>query len=118
LVGAPRSPKIARDEELLLSGDEIDVFFLTRDHAYLVEVKSIRSNEHDLERGIYQCVKYRAVFKAQRGQKAPSTRINSILVTEIDPPGHILDLARQLGIALKVVPFNKPRSIRRRAPRA
>jgi hypothetical protein len=112
LVGAPGAPEIARDEKLLLSGDEIDVFFLMRDRAYLVEVKSIRSNEADFLRGIYQCIKYRAVFKAQREQRSPIVRIKSILVTEAKPPPEIIRLARQHAIALKVVAVNKLKRFR------
>lgn len=108
IVGAPLSPDIAETEKLLLSGDEVDVFFLTKDRAYLVEVKSVRSDERDLLRGIYQCVKYRAVFAAQRKERAPSTHIEAILVTESNPPPKIADLAKLHSVAIRVVPLNNP----------
>jgi hypothetical protein len=118
LVGAPRSPEIAHDEEVLLSGDEVDVFFLMKDRAYLVEVKSIRSNRADFLRGVYQCVKYRAVFEAQRKERAPLKRITPVFVTEIMPEARITDLARQLRIKVKIIPVNKPPKVRTTARHA
>ena len=107
LVGAPKKPNIANVEEMLLSGDEVDVYFLTKNQAYLVEVKSIRSNERDLLRGIYQCIKYRAVFAAQRKEKAPSTKIEAVLVTELNPSSKISNLAKLHGIRLEVISLNR-----------
>jgi hypothetical protein len=107
LVGAPKTPDVANIEEMLLSGDEIDVFLISKNRAYLVEVKSIRSNERDHLRGIYQCIKYRAVFAAQRKEKAPSTKITAVLVTEVRPSSKICDLANLHSIKIKVIPFNR-----------
>jgi hypothetical protein len=106
LVGAPKTNDIANVEEMLLSGDEVDVYFLTKNQAYLVEVKSIRSDERDLLRGIYQCIKYRAVFAAQRKEKAPSTKIEAVLVTEVMPSSKIIGLAKLHAIPIKVVSVN------------
>lgn len=65
VVGIQGSPEFAQPEALLLSGDEVDVMFRSRGKFYTVEVKSKRSNEADLFRGLYQCVKYRAVKQAE-----------------------------------------------------
>jgi hypothetical protein len=78
---------------LLLSYDEVDVFFQVGFQVFLVEVKSRKSNVFDLQRGIYQCVKYRAVFEAQCVKVMPDARVTSILVTEVDPPSWIKALA-------------------------
>jgi len=52
-------------EEKLPSGDPLDVSFESRGRWLAVEVKSTRSdnNYQDFERGLYQCVKYRAVME-------------------------------------------------------
>jgi hypothetical protein len=107
LVGAPKKPDVANVEEMLLSGDEVDVYFLTKNRAFLVEVKSIRSDERDLLRGIYQCIKYRAVFAAQRKEKAPSTKIEVILVTEVSLSSKIASLAKLHAITTKVVSLHQ-----------
>jgi hypothetical protein len=118
LVGASKNPDIANVEEMLLSGDEVDVYFLTKSQAHLVEVKSIRSDERDLLRGIYQCVKYRAVFAAQRKEKAPSTKIEVVLVTEVSPSSKITDLAKLHAITIKVVSLNQRTRLRSRGETA
>jgi hypothetical protein len=108
LVGAAKMSDISvhKDEYLLLSGDEVDVFFDNGGKVHLVEVKSLRSNENDMLRGIYQCIKYRAVFKAQRQVKAPDTNIIVILVVEELPSSRIKSLAKLHDVRVKVVRVN------------
>ena len=99
-------PDKADDEVMLLSGDEVDVKFETGTRVDLVEVKSIRSDWNDRRRGIYQCIKYRAVFLAQRQAVTPDMRIVVTLVMETEAPGDIRDLAKLHGIKLKTVKVN------------
>jgi hypothetical protein len=47
----------------LPSGDKIDVFFEAVDGVFAVEVKPSRSPVEDLNRGLFQVVKYRAVLE-------------------------------------------------------
>ena len=105
-VGAPARPLQRRKELKLLSGDEVDVFFEYRDTAYLVEVKSTHSSDPDFERGVYQCIKYRAVFEAQQSGFALE-EIKVVLVTESTLSSKIRDLATQHGVRCKVVPVNR-----------
>jgi hypothetical protein len=105
-VGAPARPLQRRKEMKLLSGDEVDVFFEYRDTAYLVEVKSTHSSDPDFERGVYQCIKYRAVFEAQQSGFALE-EIKVVLVTESTLSSKIRDLATQHGVRCKVVPVNR-----------
>lgn len=51
-------------EQLLPSADRIDVFFVTETTVTAVEIKPQFSSAADLNRGIYQCVKYKALLKA------------------------------------------------------
>ncbi len=100
-IGLSKNFDLSDTEFSLLSGDEVDVCFIGRASIALVEVKSRRSNFSDLRRGIYQCVKYRAVMDAQRDQLA--VPIRAILVTEDELPGELLALARRLRVRVKNV---------------
>ena len=55
----------AETEVELLSGDRVDVVLYGERKTVAIEVKSRDSNRADLQRGIYQCVKYKAVLSAQ-----------------------------------------------------
>jgi hypothetical protein len=98
-AGAVRS----KTEEDIPSGDRIDVVYYANDRTYALEVKSKDSNEADLKRGIYQCVKYRAVLQAMNVLDRPN--ILAVLVTETDLPGYLKDLAKMLEVKHKKVPI-------------
>ena len=67
-----------------MSGDKVDVMFIAHDKFRAVEVKSLKSNDDDLKRGIYQCVKYREVKSAEI---APyEADVEAILVVEPELP--------------------------------
>jgi hypothetical protein len=103
-------PDKAADEVVLLSGDEVDVCFETGSRVDLVEVKSCRSDWNDFRRGVYQCIKYRAVFLAQRQAVTPDMQVIVTLVTEQEAPSDIRDLAKLHGVKLKTVSVNlRPR---------
>ncbi|MDD5928331.1 MAG: hypothetical protein PUC37_00880 [Spirochaetales bacterium] len=73
----------AFEEYPLLSGDKIDVVFRDNDTIYAYEAKSIRSNDEDLLRGIFQCVKYKKVIEAETKVGARNTqKVICALVTE------------------------------------
>lgn len=105
-VRAPSKPEAAQSELMLLSGDEVDVYFARGDTVHLVEVKSVRSTEPDLIRGVYQCIKYRAVFRAQRTSTNPDLRVEATLVVETEPPRHIRCLAKRHEIRVVVLAVN------------
>jgi hypothetical protein len=102
---------IGRVEELLLSGDQVDVFFENKAQGRLVgvEVKSRISSEADLIRGVFQCVKYRAVLKASEEYEASRAggwsqrTVGVLLVTERPLPAQIGELAKRLGVPRAVV---------------
>lgn len=73
---------------------------------HLVEVKSVRSTDPGLIRGVYQCIKYSAVFQAQRAGTTPELRITATLVVEKKPPSNIRDLAKRHGVRLAVITVN------------
>lgn len=74
-------------ECLLLSGDRMDVFFESPTELVCVEVKGNTSPEDDIRRGIFQCVKYRAVLEAQQicrnDGKQPVIRVYLVLASDL-----------------------------------
>lgn len=57
----------SQKEYVLLSGDKLDLYFECKNNThYAVEVKPSTSPDDDVLRGIFQCVKYKAVMDAQR----------------------------------------------------
>ena len=76
-------------EWLLKSGDRVDVaVFLPYGKTVAVEVKSRVSNDSDLERGVYQCIKYRAVIDAM------GMDVTTVLLTECELPSHLRSISR------------------------
>lgn len=94
-------------EKGLLSGDRIDVLVTDGASFVAVEVKSTLSTDDDLRRGVYQCVKYRAVVEAQESPVSVSVR--ALLLTERELPEDLKTRARELGVLLKVHVINPPR---------
>jgi hypothetical protein len=99
-VGLPKSLSPGRTEEPLQSGDVLDVFFRHGNDSIAVEVKSARSNEADISRGIFQCVKYRAVLEAQQAAEGLSQSARAILVLEAKMPSKFHALKNILCIEL------------------
>lgn len=85
-------------ESRLLSGDEMDVEFVDGPRRIGVEVKSRRSGRADHLRGIYQCVKYRAVMIAQSGFDASEAQCEAVLVTEAPLDRDLQALADRLAV--------------------
>lgn len=85
-------------EAPLPSGDKIDVLFATSDRLLGVEVKSSISNEADLVRGLFQCVKYRAVIAAEQAFKGNAMEIDALLVVGREFPEGLNPLRNSLGV--------------------
>lgn len=86
IVGLPASLSPGKMEKPLLSGDVLDVFFSQGQDHIAVEVKSARSGETDILRGMFQCVKYRAVLEAQQAVDGVAQSARGILVLETKLP--------------------------------
>lgn len=106
-VGIKKAVSSARNEVRLLSGDLMDVELLVESTRWGVEVKSIRSGDADLERGVYQCVKYRAVMVAESGFDADEADCKTLLVTERELPSGLRALARRFGVKHVCVSVNR-----------
>lgn len=91
---------MSETEVELLSGDRVDVVFCSDKEIVAIEVKSRDSNWADLRRGIYQCVKYEAVLRAQETR---DRSVRSLLVTEKELQLDLKWLAKKLGVKHMVV---------------
>lgn len=83
-------------ETRLASADRVDATFALGTRYWAVEVKSWRSDDADHFRGIYQCVKYRAVAVAMEDIEA--TSVTAVLVTERALTNEHAALARKLDV--------------------
>ena len=83
-------------EVMLKSGDRVDVVIYLSDRrsdkTVAVEVKSRVSNEADLERGVYQCIKYKAIMDAM------DMNAEAVLVTEGDLPRRLRSFAHDRDV--------------------
>lgn len=82
----------------LPSGDRVDVLFSSPTHWCAVEVKPKSSDESDLLRGLFQCVKYRAVIEAVQASRFMSPSARAILVLEGHFPKGLTGVRNVLGV--------------------
>jgi hypothetical protein len=106
----------ATPEATLLSGDEVDALFANRQTFLAIEVKAADAPEDEIRRGIYQCVKYRAVLRAMQLAAGQPPNARAILVTQITPTEAILELAEMLSVTALSRP-DLERRCRRGPPR-
>lgn len=98
VLGLSRNTPPGDMEELLPSGDSLDVSFRLTEDWIGVEVKSHVSPVDDIVRGIFQCVKYRAVMEAVQIAKTEKQNSRVILVLGGHLPDELLVLKNLLGI--------------------
>ncbi|MFT3961630.1 hypothetical protein [Propionivibrio sp.] len=98
VVGLPASTSKGETEVPLPSGDCLDVSFQAKSLWVAVEVKSAISSEADITRGIFQCVKYRAVLDAALLAERRPQNSRAILVLGGSMPSDLLPLANLLGV--------------------
>jgi hypothetical protein len=75
------------------SGDRVDAVYHLEDRTIVLEAKSRISNAVDLRRGVFQCIKYRAVAEAM--DVRDDVTVDAILVTEDEIPGDIAALLKR-----------------------
>ncbi|SFI70875.1 hypothetical protein [Nitrosomonas sp. Nm34] len=107
VVGLPRNTKNGQEEYLFASGDKADIVFETENGYLGVEVKSIISNNADLNRGLFQAVKYQALLRSEQKALLFPPTARAVLVTERTLPAALQNLADILGISVFVISVNK-----------
>lgn len=106
VVGLLENNSQGQTEYLFASGDRADVVFETENGYLGVEVKSIISNDTDLNRGLFQAVKYQALLRSEQKAVLSPPTARAVLVTERSLPAALQNLADVLGIAVYVVSVN------------
>ena len=91
-------------EVVLESADRVDVVYYGPASTIVIEVKSLDSDDADLRRGVYQCIKYRAVMEAMDVRSEP--HVVPVLVTQMRLPGDLAELVRRHGIRHFKAPAN------------
>lgn len=107
VVGLEKNSNKGIVEYLFPSSDKADVVFKNSSKYLGVEVKSIISNEDDINRGIFQCVKYQSLLRAEQKALMLPPTARAILVVEQQMPLGLQNLADILGIKVIVKRVNK-----------
>jgi hypothetical protein len=68
-----------------------------------IEVKSVHSSDADIERGIFQCVKYKAVLEAEAKCDGTTPKIRTRLVSERQLSPECSRQAKRLEIEVQVI---------------
>ena len=103
-IGVPASTAPGKMEFLFRSGDRADVLFRSSWEWIAVEIKSEISTPGDLERGLFQCVKYAALLEATlhvEQQSGVSARV--VLVVANPLPDELIPLKNTLGVEVVTV---------------
>ncbi len=82
----------------LPSGDSLDVSFNRKKFWVAAEVKSSLSDEGDIVRGLFQCIKYRAVMEAVLLTESRPQNARALLVLESRLPHSLIPLRNMLGV--------------------
>ncbi|HYF78499.1 MAG TPA: hypothetical protein VD973_15280 [Symbiobacteriaceae bacterium] len=90
--------KKGKMEVMLQSGDELDVCFTGTDMILAVEVKAANAPECEVRRGVFQCVKYRAVLRATQFAKGEHPTAQAVLLVERRLPDEMVRLAKRLKV--------------------
>lgn len=98
LVGIHATEITASIEYILPSGDSVDIVFKNKRVIHAVEVKSAISGISDIARGLFQCVKYIAVMRAQALYESDRRRISVCLALGGKFPEELIPLKNTLGI--------------------
>lgn len=105
-IGLSKTMSAGEPEYRLPSGDCLDVLFQSRKSWVAVEVKSHISDDADLVRGVFQCVKYQAVLDAVLLSESMAVDARAILVLEAKLPESLKPLCNLLGVEVvdRVIP--------------
>lgn len=98
IVGLHPDVDDGETEAPLLSGDSLDVSFTTPELWVAAEVKSRISDALDIQRGLFQCIKYKAVMQAQALAEARHIDVRVVLVLEATLPQSLLPLKNMFAI--------------------
>lgn len=94
----PRAIGKGQMEYAFPTADAVDVLFIHGQKWIGVEVKAKNSPIEDIVRGLYQCIKYRALIQAQQMVEQETPNAEALLVIEGKFPRDLIGLKNTLGI--------------------
>lgn len=94
------------NEKILSSGDRVDVYFSNGKDRLAVEVKAKNSNDDELMRGVYQCVKYRAVMRAENEARRLAPIVSAVLLSTRKPGNVVHKLMKRLHVKFMTAPIS------------
>lgn len=97
------------NEKLLSSGDRLDAHFDNGKQRLAVEVKTSRCSEDELQRGVYQAVKYRAILRAEQKATRHVPNGEAVLVCTRAPKAETRALIKRLQVRFQQVPLEAER---------
>ncbi len=86
------------NEKVLSSGDRLDAYFSNGKDRLAVEVKASNANDDELMRGVYQCVKYRAVMRAENEARRLAPTVSAVLMSTRRPGRAVRTLMKRLHV--------------------
>ena len=87
-------------EHRLASGDRLDVFFKNAEMHLAVEIKANGASDAEVQRGIYQCIKYRATLRAMQLAGSQPPNAQAVLVLDRRPSSVVAHLAGRLSVSI------------------
>jgi hypothetical protein len=100
--------KRGKNEQVIQSGDRLDVLFANEETCLAIEVKASNANIDEVTRGVFQCVKYRAVLQATQFAEGRVPNGQAALLHQCSLSEKVALLAERL----KIKTFRDPRSTR------
>lgn len=94
-----------QNEFRISSGDSLDVHFENETKRLAVEVKTSKCTEDELMRGIFQCVKYRAVLRAEQLSLLNTLNVESLLLCTRKPRKETALLMKRLHVSFVLAPL-------------
>lgn len=93
------------NEKLLSSGDRLDAYFNNGRQRLAVEVKTSHCGEDELQRGVYQAVKYRAILRAEQKAIRHVPNGEAVLICTRAPNAQTKVLIKRLNVRFQQVPL-------------
>ncbi|WP_313400030.1 hypothetical protein [Stenotrophomonas sp.] len=101
----PFKTKHGENEHCISSGDRLDAYFDNGRLRLAVEVKASNACDDELMRGVYQCIKYRAVLRAEQHALRRSPNGDAVLVSTKVPGKKVRALMKRLLVGFVLAPM-------------
>lgn len=101
----PFKTQQGENEHCISSGDRLDAYFDNGRLRLAVEVKASNACDDELMRGVYQCIKYRAVLRAEQHALRRAPNGDAVLVSTKVPGKKVRALMKRLLVGFVLAPM-------------